>query len=94
MAIRIFITGGTIDKVYNPLNGELVFTESGVSEMLRQAKCTAEIETQILFLKDSLDMTDADREQILRACQNCTEDRIVITHGTDTMTETARMLGE
>jgi len=93
MAIKIIITGGTIDKVYNHLNGELIFTESNVPEMLKQARSTLKVKTQTLFLKDSLDMTDNDREKILRACKNCTENQIVITHGTDTMPETAKALG-
>lgn len=96
MAIKLLITGGTIDSVYNHLNGKLNYTrnKSSVPEMLKQARCTLQIKIQTLFLKDSLDITDSDREKILRACKNCSEDKIVITHGTDTMTETAKALGE
>jgi L-asparaginase len=94
MAIKILITGGTIDKMYNHLNGELIFTKSNLPEMLKQARCTLKVKMQTLLLKDSLDMNDDDREKILRACRNCTEDKIVITHGTDTMPETAKVLGK
>jgi len=96
MAIKIIITGGTIDSVYNPLNGKLNYSKgkSSVPEMLKQARCTLKVKTQALFMKDSLDISDDDREKILRACKNCTEDKIVITHGTDTMTETAKALGK
>ncbi|MCX6800086.1 MAG: asparaginase domain-containing protein, partial [Candidatus Falkowbacteria bacterium] len=94
MAIKIIITGGTIDKVYNHLNGELTFTESNVPEMLKQARCTLDIKVQNLLMKDSLDMSDDDRENILQACKNCPEDKIVITHGTDTMPETSKVLGD
>ena len=65
MSIKLFITGGTIDKQYNPLNGELVFVKTHLSEMLEQAKNKADIELEVLMLKDSLDMNDNDRAIIL-----------------------------
>jgi L-asparaginase len=94
MTIKIFNTGGTIDKVYNHLDGELIFTKSNIAEILKQTRCTLKIKTQTLLLKDSLEMTNDDRKKILQACKKCTEDKIVITHGTDTMPETAKVLGK
>lgn len=94
MAIKIIITGGTIDKIYNHLNGKLTFTESNVPEMLKQSRCTLDIKVQNLLMKDSLDISDDDRQNILQACKNCPGDKIVITHGTDTMPETSKVLGD
>jgi L-asparaginase len=88
--IRIFITGGTLDKRYNELNGELFFTHTHVPEMLQQARCTLPLVTEQLLLKDSLEMTDADREKIRQACVSAVEDKIIVTHGTDTMVDTAK----
>lgn len=86
------MTGGTLDKRYNELNGELFFTHTHIPEMLQQARCSLPVVTEQLLLKDSLEMTDADREKIRQACSNAPEDKIIITHGTDTMVETARHL--
>lgn len=98
MKINIFITGGTIDSQYNELNGKLIYTRTSPSShldgMLKVARCTAEIETEILMLKDSLEMTDSDRTKILQKCEERKGDKIIITHGTDTMVETAKVLGE
>lgn len=94
MAIKILITGGTIDTRYNELNGKSIFTESHLLEMLHQARCRVNIKSETVMLKDSNDMTDSDREKMLQSCKNCSENKIVITHGTDTMTETAKVLGE
>lgn len=90
--IRIFITGGTLDKRYNELNGELFFTHTHVPEMLQQSRCSLPVVTEQLLLKDSLEMTEADREKIRQACLSVSEDKIIITHGTDTMVETAKHL--
>jgi len=92
MAIKLLITGGTIDKQYNELNGELIFTQSGVEDMLTQGRATLDISCETVMLKDSLDMDDNDRQQILKSCLSCDESQIVITHGTDTMVETSRVL--
>jgi L-asparaginase len=94
MSIKLLLTGGTIDKHYNQANGELHFTETHLKELLKLGRNTAPIEIEQLMLKDSLDMTDADRRSILKACHNATQDKILITHGTDTMVETANMLGK
>jgi L-asparaginase len=94
MTIKLIITGGTIDKHYNELNGELSFTETHIQQMLIQTRCQLDLDIEVLMLKDSLEMTDEDRETILHACSNTKADKIVITHGTDTMTDTAKTLGK
>ncbi|MCK9241273.1 asparaginase domain-containing protein [Desulfocurvus sp.] len=91
--IRILVTGGTLDKEYNQLNGELVFTKTHLSDILVQAKCRAEAAIETVMLKDSLFMGDEDRQLILARVLAAPEDKIVITHGTDTMPETARVIG-
>ena len=93
MQIKILVTGGTIDKVYNELTGELTFDNSHLNEMLERSRSTVAIDSEVLFLKDSLDMTNEDRNLILSKCLECNENKVVITHGTDTMVETARLLG-
>jgi len=92
MTIKLLITGGTIDKQYNELDGELIFTQSGVEDMLAQGRTKLDITFETVMLKDSLDMNDDDRQLILAACLACDESQIVITHGTDTMVETSRVL--
>ncbi len=92
MKIAIFITGGTFDKTYNELNGELFFEKTHVKEMLTLGRSLLPIKAKTLMLKDSLLMTDADRGVIAKACKTAKEKHIVITHGTDTMEETARYL--
>jgi len=94
MQIKILVTGGTIDKVYNELTGELTFDNSHLNEMLERSRSTVAIDSEVLFLKDSLDMTNEDRNLILSKCLECNENKVVITHGTDTMVETAQLLGE
>ncbi len=94
MKIRVLVTGGTFDKEYNELNGELFFKDTHLREMLRLGRCQLDLEVQHLMMIDSLEMTDAHREQILRACVAAKGERIVVTHGTDTMEVTARYLGE
>ncbi len=94
MAIKIIITGGTIDKIYNESNGGLTFSDTHINEMLDQARCKVPVSIKNLMLIDSLDMVDKDREVILNECKNSEESKIVITHGTDTMVETAGKLGK
>lgn len=94
MAIRIFITGGTFDKEYNELDGSLFFKDTHLPEMLKLGRSKVQVEVRTLMMIDSLEMTDADRQMILEQCRNAKEDRIVITHGTDTMEQTAAVLGK
>ena len=94
MPIRIFITGGTFDKEYNELNGELFFKDTHLHEMLRLGRSKLKLDITTLMMIDSLDMTDADRERISHECTHATEERILITHGTDTMAITASVLAE
>ncbi len=94
MAIRIFITGGTFDKEYNELNGQLYFKDTHMSDLLEMGRNKAAVEIRTLMMVDSLEMTDEDRELIVYQCNNADENQIVITHGTDTMAETAKVLAE
>ena len=92
MAIRIFVTGGTFDKEYDEITGRLFFKDTHVPEMLRLGRSRVEVALTTLMMIDSLDMTEADRAAIVSRCQSASEDRIVITHGTDTMVDTASAL--
>jgi L-asparaginase len=89
MSIRIIVTGGTFDKEYNERTGQLYFKDSHLPEMLRLGRSRVEVNIRTVMMIDSLDMTDADRALIVQNCVQAPEERIVITHGTDTMTETA-----
>jgi L-asparaginase len=90
--IRIFITGGTFDKAYNELTGDLYFEDSHLPEMLKLGRCNLDLEIRTLMMIDSLQMTDDDRQIVLDQCRNVPESRILITHGTDTMVRTAEVL--
>ena len=92
MAIRILVTGGTFDKEYDELTGSLYFKETHVAEMLRLGRSRVEVTIRTIMMIDSLEMTDVDRALIVQNCWRSPEDRIVITHGTDTMTDTAAEL--
>lgn len=94
MKLKFLIAGGTICKQYNELTGKLEFQKSFVPEMLLRGRCQLEYNTEVLMLKDSLDMTAGDREVILAACQASETSRIIISHGTDSMVETASLLGQ
>ncbi len=89
MKIRILITGGTFDKEYNELTGELFFKETHLPEMLKLGRCSVPVTIETLMMMDSLQMTEEHRKQIAQHCITAEEDRIIITHGTDTMAETA-----
>jgi len=93
MTIKIFITGGTFDKEYNELDGKLFFKRTHLPEMLKLGRSGLKIDIVTLMMIDSLDMTDADRKIILENCKKTKEDKILITHGTDKIVETAKVLG-
>ena len=93
MGIRIFVTGGTFDKEYNELNGKLFFKDTHLNEMLNLGRCKLKVDVRTLMMVDSLEMTDQDRQIIVDHCLTAKEDKVVITHGTDTMDATAKALG-
>jgi L-asparaginase len=90
--IRIFVTGGTFDKEYNELDGTLTFKDTHLPEMLRLGRSRVDVSITTLTMIDSLEMTDGHRAEIVARCRDAAEARILITHGTDTMIETARAL--
>ncbi len=92
MAIRIFVTGGTFDKEYDEIRGRLDFGDTHLPEMLRRGRCGLEFEIRTLMMVDSLEMSEEDRRTIARNCMSVPERQIVITHGTDTMVDTAAVL--
>jgi L-asparaginase len=94
MAIRIFITGGTFDKEYNELNGQLYFKDTHLHDLLELGRSKLKVEIRTLMMIDSLEMTDEDRSLIAHQCIQCEENKIVITHGTDTMNLTAAVLAD
>ncbi|MBL0234029.1 MAG: asparaginase [Chitinophagaceae bacterium] len=94
MSIRIFITGGTFDKEYNELNGQLYFKDSHLADLLQLGRSRVPVVTRTLMMIDSLEMSEQDRDLIAHQCNSCEESRIVITHGTDTMAITASLLAE
>ena len=94
MAIRIFITGGTFDKEYNEITGQLFFNDTHMNDLLGLGRSKVPVEIRTLMMVDSLEMTDEDRELIAYQCNQCDETQIVITHGTDTMSETAKVLAQ
>jgi len=92
--VRVFVTGGTFDKEYKERDGSLYFKDTHLRDMLKLGRNLVNVEVRTLMMVDSLEMDDEDRAVILGQCRKCPQDRIVITHGTDTMEITARMLGE
>jgi len=94
MAIRLFVTGGTVDKEYDEIRGRLYFADTHLVDMLDMGRCRLDVEVRTLMMVDSLDMGESDRELIARQCREVAEDQIVITHGTDTMVDTARTIAE
>ena len=90
--IRLFVTGGTFDKEYDEIHGTLEFGDTHLPQMLEMGRCRLDVNVRTLMMVDSLEMTESDREAIARNCLDVPEDRIVITHGTDTMVETAAVL--
>jgi len=94
MAVRIFITGGTFDKEYNEITGQLYFKDTHMHDLLELGRNKVPVEIRTLMMVDSLEMTDEDRELIAHQCNHSEESRIIITHGTDTMSETAQFLAQ
>lgn len=92
LRIKILVTGGTLDKEYDKIQGQLVFSESHINQMLRQARCRLDVSIETQMLKDSLYFEASDRANMLEKCRGFSEDRIIITHGTDTMAESAGYL--
>lgn len=90
--IKLLSTGGTIAKMYDELSGELSFYEKHIEEMLVQGRCNPIVEITPLMLKDSLELKSDDRKKIKTACENAPQSKIIITHGTDTMVESAKVL--
>jgi len=94
MAIKIFVTGGTFDKEYNELKGELFFKDTHLPELLVLGRCSIEVDVVTLMMIDSLYMSKANRKAIAKNCIKTNENRILITHGTDTMVDTARIIAD
>ena len=94
MAVRIFITGGTFDKEYNEITGQLFFKDTHMHDLLTMGRSHVPVEIRTLMMIDSLEMTAEDRDLIVHQCIQCDETKIVITHGTDTMSETAKVLAQ
>ena len=90
--IKIFATGGTFDKEYNEINGELYFKDTQIFELLKLGRSQLDVKIETLMMIDSLKMTDEDRNYIISKCSQEKTDRIIITHGTDTMVETAGLI--
>jgi L-asparaginase len=94
MPIKIIITGGTFDKEYNELTGELFFNKTHVPEMLKLGRSRLDIKMVTLMMVDSLHMTDSDLKIIIEECKNSNEDKILITYGTDKMVKTSEFLSQ
>ena len=94
MSIRIFITGGTFDKEYDEITGSLFFKDTHMREMLELGRSKIDVDIRTLMMVDSLEMTPEDRNLVVENCKHSKEKKIIITHGTDTMTETGKMLAE
>ena len=92
--IKIFVTGGTFDKEYNELNGELYFKKTHLHEMLALGRSQLKVDIETIMMKDSLEMSNDDRNKIVQQCLESDVSKILITHGTDTMVETATLLAK
>ena len=90
--VQIFVTGGTFDKEYNYITGELFFKDTHLKAMLERGRCSIDFDVKTLMMMDSLQMTDADRQIITYSSGQCLHDKIIITHGTDTMVKTAGVI--
>jgi L-asparaginase len=94
LVIQIFVTGGTFDKEYNFVTGQLYFQDSNLPEMLERGRCTLDVNVRTLMMVDSLEITDLDRENIANNCRGIDTKQILITHGTDSMVNTAEYLAK
>ena len=92
--IKIFITGGTFDKEYNELTGELYFKNSHMYELLELGRCQLDVDIETLMMVDSIEMSKTERNYIIQKCIEEPIKQIIITHGTDTMVKTARILAD
>jgi len=92
--VQLYITGGTFDKEYNYITGELFFKDTHLQDMIERGRCTVDLDVKTLMMVDSLEMTEADREIIIHNCKYTKLDKIIITHGTDTIVETSKLLAE
>ena len=92
--IKIFITGGTFDKEYNELTGELYFKNSHMYELLELGRCRLDVDIETLMMVDSIEMSKTERNYIIQKCIEEPLKQIIITHGTDTMVKTARILAD
>jgi len=92
--VQLYITGGTFDKEYDYITGELYFKDTHLQDMLERGRCTINCDIKTLMMVDSLEMTEADREIIIHNCKSTKLDKIIITHGTDTIVETAKKIAE
>jgi L-asparaginase len=93
MSLCVIASGGTFDKHYDEIAGKLAFRDSVLPRVIARSRITLPVRLEVLPLLDSLDMVDADRERIRAACANASETMIVIVHGTDTLQQTAEVLG-
>ena len=92
--IKIFATGGTFDKEYNEINGELFFKKTNLSQLLNLGRCKLDVKIETLMMVDSLEMSTTNREYIVNKCKKENTQRIIVTHGTDTIVDTAKLLAE
>ena len=92
--VQLYVTGGTFDKEYNYITGELYFKDTHLQDMIERGRCTVNLDIKTLMMVDSLEMTDADRDIIIHNCKYTKLSKIIITHGTDTIVETAKKLEE
>ena len=92
--IKIFITGGTFDKSYNEIEGKLFFKDTHIKDLLKLGRSQTKVDIETLMMVDSLDMTGAQRDHIIERCYKSNSDKIIITHGTDTMTKTASLIAK
>jgi len=92
--IQVFVTGGTFDKEYNFITGELYFKNTHLSEMFEKGRSTLNLDVRTLMMVDSLEMSVEDRDIVVHNCKSCKTDKILITHGTDMMVATAKVIAD